>query len=182
MSDTETMPNGIAFSVSSVLVKRAPDIANRSAEWKENADQWRVTISCAATGRNMEIDYRTGTAHRRRNIGTPSRPVWSKSGPVIGRFVTLAQEEELRAFQPVPPSAKDILICIGSDVQTAEEMPRDDAAAMDYLQDEFGHEGKGSVLLRMVRALRETHDKVRDILRGAVTVADFCDWCRELDS
>lgn len=125
-------------------------------------DQWEVTITGEYPG-EMVLTYRTGTGHR-----VPSK---FETDPRTGK----------RLMLPTVPKFKDVLICIGSDYQTAVEMPRDEADAMDYLIAEMGADG-GSDTLRTVRALNKAADDLRALLRHTGIDPDhFADWCRSLD-
>lgn len=168
----ETMPNGVQFLVSANFIRSA-DL--KASAWPGQADSWQVTIDCTKGGQ-MVLDYHTGIGHRvlRSDSG---RMVTAKRLPVRPTLWDWGHSV------PVHPSARDVLDCIASDLQTAAEMPRDDAAAMDYLQSELDHEDKASEVLRMVRALRKIHDDVATMLRGSgVTLADFAAWASELEA
>jgi hypothetical protein len=183
-----TMPNvdgtpRAEFHVSAELVRVAP-LGRRAkgAEWKDSADQWRVTIVCrkhvgglvvfSEFGR-MTLDYWTGTGNRKDSNGTRIP------------FNRRDYNHDSYRFRPVHPSANDMLICIGSDWHTAEEMPRDDGAAMDSLAADglASPDGKPSETLAMVRALRKIHDDIGHMLQGSgIAPAGFAAWCATLDS
>lgn len=168
----ETMPGGVQFLVSANLVRTA-DL--KATAWPGQADSWRVTVDCTKGGQ-MVLDYHTGIGHR---------VLRSDSGMTVTakRLPTRPTVWEWDRSVPVHPSARSVLGCIASDWQAAEEMPRGDAGAMDYLQSEFGHDVKGSDLLRFVYALRKIHDDVAAMLRGSgVTPAEFAAWASELGS
>lgn len=145
----------------------------RAKGWDKSADHWRVTLTC---GKNKyEIDYRTGTGLRKyptvgyipkhRGHGAPS---------------TIAHEENEAMKQPVHPDAKGVLWCLALDLSTSLEMPRDDAAALDYLDSEFGSEGKASEQLELIRALRRNHDGLAILLRGSgLTLEQFAEFREE---
>jgi hypothetical protein len=164
----ETAPGGAEFSISATLVKPA-DV--RAKEWQDKSDGWQVAVTCSAGGRMM-LDYRTGIGHR-----------IVLDGMKRSRLSARVTVWEWNNSHPVHPSARSVLYCIGSDWQTAEEMPRGDAEAMDYLQSEFGHDGKASGLLHLVRALRKIHDDVARMLQGSgMAPAEFAAWAYGLES
>lgn len=154
------------------LVRRAsaPIVAKKPADWRETTDHWkmRVLVMVGDTQRGYaEFDYWTGVGNR--------------ANPTKARLSTLLFYNE---SVPIKPRACDFLYSIGMDVRTADEMPRDDGAAMDYLEDEMGkHEGRASEVLAQVRELRAAHDKVRKMLAtSGITLADFIAWTEELES
>lgn len=144
-------------------------------------DEWEITVGRAdgptPTGGVQAFTYKTGTGLR----------ATSKWGfrPTRDCFVRLphrATVHQWDASVPMEPSAKDLMTSLGFDVSTALELPHDDMAAMDYIQDERVSDGKASEVLRMVRDLRLTLDKVKALLRGTgITLEDFVDACREMD-
>lgn len=166
----ETMPSGVQFLVSANFIRSA-DL--KASAWPGQADSWQVTVYCTKGGQ-MVLDYHTGIGHRVVRTMHQHRPRLS-ARPTVWEWENSV---------PVHPSARDVLrLRIAAELQTAAEMPRDDAAAMDYLQSELGHEGKASEVLRTVRAIRKIHDDVATMLRGSgVALADFVAWASELEA
>jgi hypothetical protein len=148
-------------------------------------DEWDVTLTlCRVPGfpakdaRELKTTFRTGIGHRKYPTGMT---YLVHRGYV--RPGTIAWEENERLKRPVHPTAKSVLYCLASDVSIALDMPRDDAAAMDHLQAEFGHEGKASDLLEQVRALRKIADGLEVFFRGTrLTLEKFAAAQEELDS
>ena len=159
----------IIFTVDAYLVRRAT-MPKKGQDWKDGADQWsvRVLVECNGSQRGYaEFEWYSGVGLRAFPRNKPAHN-------------TVAFYEESR---PIKPSAKDFLPPIGHALRTALDMPRDDEAAMDYLESEFGHEGKASALLAMVRDLRTTHDKVAKMLaQSGLSVEDFTQWAEGLDA
>lgn len=153
----ENLTRDMSFTVTCELV--GVNVTRDGEKWVH--DKWRVVIGTPYKSEAMTLDYHTGTAHRDKARS------WEDHG------------------RPITPKAKDVLYAIGSDCSTARDMPRDEAAALDYLAAEFGYgdAGKPSDTLRTVRSLNKTLDDVRDMLRGTGVDADhFIDWAQGLDS
>lgn len=158
-------PTGTTFEVDAGLTYRA-------ASSKEQ-DRWSVTFY-AITGSkttSQTFEYSTGTGHRKTGL--------LSTQPLPFR----ATVDEWNNSKPVHPDAKSVLICLGSDMQSGLDMPADDCAALDYMQDEFGYDGKASEILTVVRALRQNYDKLRALLAPhGIAPEEFTAWCAELDS
>lgn len=141
----------------------------KRAEFSDEMDKWNANISLRDAGGNVlyshDTEYSTGLAHRKKLAGT-----YAKSRHYICDYA------------PHEPLPTGILYCLVSDYDCARYMPRDDMAAMDYLQDEFGYSGdtKASELLRIVRALRAIADMVDAMCRaGRVPVETFLERFRD---
>lgn len=162
-----TIGTELKYTVSAkfVLVKRA----NTTKEM----DHWSATLTLD-NGNAATFDYRTGIGHRCMiSDNGMARP---------GMRANTSTRHGFEHSLPKEPDAQDVLISLGMDLSTALEMPAADAAALDYLESEFGHDGKASELLRMVHALRETLDKLREFIRGTGwTIEQFAAACQELD-
>lgn len=157
-------PTGQLFEVTAQLVALAqPRGRSEAHDFHKHSDRWLITVFSAPgllQGRagEMSFDYWTGTGCR-----------------VKRRFSD--------DIVPAHPDAASILYTIGSDYQTALDMPAGDAAAMDHLQSEFGHEGKASDLMRMVTSLREQETKVITLCKAVgVDPAAFAEWAASLDN
>lgn len=82
---------------------------------------------------------------------------------------------------PVAPSARDLVISLGSDAITLLDMPAGDLAAVDYMASEFGYT-KPSECVELVRSLRELSDKLTALLAGTgITLESFAESARALD-
>ena len=158
-------PTGTTFEVDAKITSLAAS--------RKEQDRWTVTLF-ATTGdktTNQTFEYSTGTGHRKTGLlGTQPLPF-------------RATVYDWENSKPVHPDAKSVLICLGSDMQTGLDMPADDCAALDYIQDEFGYDGKPSEILTVVRALRQNYDKLRALLAPhGIALEAFAAWCAELDS
>lgn len=157
----------VIFDVSAELIKMTNDHLGM--------DEWGIVVSVRGVPKSgQDFSYRTGTGRRRHQKWPPL-----ERGLRPG---TVAHSEQEARKMPVVPGARGILISLGSDLSTALIMPRNPADAMDYLQAEFGHEGKASDLFRMVQALQTNADKLEKLCRAAgCTPGVFADWCQSLD-
>lgn len=159
-------PTGTTFEVDANITSLA--------ESREEQDRWSVTLFAITDNKttSQTFEYSTGTG--RRKISS------------FGRRQSLPFHATLYDWNnshPVHPNAKSVLICLGSDMQAGLEMPVDDCAALDYMQNEFGYDGKASEILTVVRALRQSYDKLRALLAPhGIAPEAFAAWCAELDS
>jgi len=152
------------FDVTSTLEK--------AADKPGGQDKWTVTVTQREYGNVATFAYSTGTGFRAVRDGWATKPL---------PFRASVYDWE-RSFT-VRPDAASVLCSLGSDYQCAADMPRGSAEAMDYLQAEFGHDGKASDLLRMVESLRENADKTDRLLRNTGIIgSEFAEWCHELDA
>jgi hypothetical protein len=135
----------------------------KAAATPKDQDEWTCAITSDYPGL-MVLVYRMGVGHRK--------------GYKHGRLSAYDWERT----RPVAPVIRDVLSCIGMDFITAEDMPRDEASAIDHLAAEFGPSEKASDALRMVRALNKQADDLRSLLRHTgIDPRHFADWAQGLD-
>lgn len=79
-----------------------------------------------------------------------------------------------------PVTIGGVLTCIALDVSVAQEMPEDDLAAMDHYESNFGKSEKSSDVLRIVRGVLESREKVKNLLRNTgISLDEFIAKCSE---
>lgn len=79
-----------------------------------------------------------------------------------------------------PAEIGGVLTCIALDASMSDEMPEDDFAAMDHYESNFGSCDKASQVLRVVRGVRETREKVKRLLANTgITLDEFIAKCSE---
>lgn len=79
-----------------------------------------------------------------------------------------------------PAEIGGVLTCIALDASMAQEMPEDDCEAMDHYESNFGPADKASEVLRIVRAVRETREKVKGLLANTgIAMDEFISACSE---
>jgi hypothetical protein len=145
----------------------AQSILTDAAVMQGGQDKWLVTLVISKSCESFA--YSTGTRHRLTGIFHQN---------LLPFHCTAREWEQSR---PVKPDACDVLICLGSDIATALDLPHSDGDALDYLADNFGTE-KPSEALAILHALRAGADKMGRLLIGTgVSLAEFSEACRELD-
>lgn len=154
-------PHGrLKFVVASNLVFTAPP-SGGSDKWKSS-----ITIkppSGQKAAKPFLFNYSAGTGHRQAVIESPLSNLIAANGV------------------PSEPSARDLLRCIGLDLQTALQIPFSDEAAIKHLQDELGYKDGGEAL-RIVRKLRQCADEMTRVLGGKASLGDFVEWTEELEA
>lgn len=135
-----TFPNlgqdGVTFSKDCILIRRAEEMPS-AEKWK--GDYWKTRIYL-----NRKHYY----------------PRIQENTCEIDYYTGIGQRKN---FRPVPPSIKNLLICIASDCGALLEMPRDEYGALDYFQSELGYKA-ASKALRVYRTLQENYVSIQRIL------------------
>jgi hypothetical protein len=136
----------------------------RAAATPKDMDEFACLITHEYPG-EMTISYRMGAGHRK------------------GYYQGLKNLQDWQNTFPVKPGIRSVLYSVGMDYQTARDLPRDEADAMDYLAAEWGMENaKPGEMLRTVRALNKTVDDLRLCLKHTGIDPDhFADWCAGLE-
>jgi len=157
---TATDGRTVDFIVSSVLVREG-DAAGK--DWKDQADKWKTTVQVDSRAAGISFDYHTGVGLR-RNAAGETRP-WRDS------------DSRPSDFKPVPPDAMGVLSTIASDAHSAQELPGDDAAALDFAAGEWGWSNSPGQMLRTIQAMRD-HDQDGEALLSVagVSLDDLLAW------
>lgn len=150
-----------------LMIKMACHLTHRAAKPSE-MDEWHCFLTTDYPG-DMSLIFKMGVGHRRQRF-TERR---------VKHPMTV---DDWNTSRPTPPSILSVLTTIGMDYITADDMPRDEPEACDWLATEFGAGAKAGDALRNVRSLNRQADDLRNLLRHTgIDPRHFADWAAALE-